>query len=176
LTRTESAQRTGELYKPSILNYCNKFGPGPIYSTPLSQAVLGQVRGLRWTGCSSCIYKKILHLQESGFLSENIICYSRIEFEASRRRGCTEAIRLSRSASADLDRGERTRAQPLGSSWSHSVTEELGASARSGAPRQAEYFRTGRVSGPWVEVRLSCGARRTDEGHSDFVRGRAAKE
>ena len=45
--RTEVRSEPGELDKPLILNYCNKLGPGAISSPPSSQAVLGQVQGLR---------------------------------------------------------------------------------------------------------------------------------
>src|SRR5258708_20887223 len=85
------------------------------------------------------------------------------ESEASRRRGCLKAIRLPKRASAYFGCGKRPRAQSLGSAWSHSAAEKFEVAAWAGAQRQTQYSRAGGISGPRIEVRFSCSARRSDE-------------
>src|SRR5260370_12065642 len=100
----------------------------------------------------------------------------RHELEASRLCCCEEVMRLSKRAAADFRCRRRSRPQPVRSPWSHQTAEKFQASAWSGVERQTQYFRPGRISGPWLEVRISRQTRRTDEGHSDIVCGRAPKK
>ena len=117
------------------------------------------------------------------WLGGNLIRNSRIanieyrhESKASRRCDCAEATRLSKWTPADFRCRRRSRPEPLGSSWSHSAAQRLTAFAWSSVERQTQYFRSGRISDPWVEVRISCRTWRSDEGHSYFVCSRAAKK